>query len=65
VAKLAKEILATSVKLMLELLMDCMTTFYHNLVKLSRFGPQDKWLFTTQVVQGIFVYTMSNARSEL
>jgi hypothetical protein len=65
VAKLAKKMLATSVNLMLKLIMDCMTTFYHNLVKLSSFGPEDKWLLTTtQVVQGIFAY-MSNARSEL
>jgi hypothetical protein len=59
VAELAEEVLAASAKL-LKLLMDYMTTVYHNLVELSGFLPQDAWSLTTQAVCGIFIY-MSNA----
>jgi hypothetical protein len=63
VAKLAREMLAASVKL-LKLIMDYITTIYRNLVELSGFLPQDAKSLTTQVVRGIFIY-MSNTRSKI
>jgi hypothetical protein len=62
-AELAREMLASSVKL-LKMLMDYITTVYRKLVELSGFLAEDAWSLTTQVVRGIFIH-MSNVRSKI
>ena len=62
-AKLAREMLASSVKLE-KMLMDYITLVYRKLVELSGFLPEDAWSLTTQVIRGIFIH-MSNVRSKV
>jgi hypothetical protein len=62
-AKSAREMLASSVKL-LKMLMDYITLVYHKLVELSGFLPEGAWSSTTQVICVIFIH-ISIVRSEV